>query len=92
LFHRQRVSAAIVFDVGTSSYLEYLEAVPWSEEEEANVEGYEDVIIELLQLVLKGTDERSRPWSKKFLEKNLHRVEIHLVLVNKVFTMLSIPI
>jgi hypothetical protein len=75
-----------------SSCLEYLEAVPWSEEEEANVEGSEDVLIELLQLVLKGAGERSRPWSKKCLEKTLHRVEIHLMFVKTVFTMLAIPV
>ena len=71
-----QVSAAIVFDAGMSSCLEYLEAVPWSEEEEEKVSSLlaqlhldsigagevlktisEEVLIKLLQLVLKGTDE-----------------------------------
>lgn len=94
-----KVSAAIVFDAGMSSCLEYLEAVPWSEEEEekvssllaqlqldsigagevlkristeeANVGGSEDVLIKLLQLVLKGTDEKARREIKALVSKML---------------------
>ncbi|GLJ06714.1 hypothetical protein SUGI_0045970 [Cryptomeria japonica] len=77
-----KVSAAIVFDAGMLSCLEYLEAVPWTEEEEdrvssllaqlqlesigagevlkristedSNVGASEDILVKLLQLVLKG--------------------------------------
>ncbi|EOY34233.1 hypothetical protein QUC31_018532 [Theobroma cacao] len=44
-----KVSAAIMFDAGISSCLEYLEAVPWSEEEE------EKVISHLSQLELHSS-------------------------------------
>ncbi|XWS28917.1 hypothetical protein CRYUN_Cryun25bG0113000 [Craigia yunnanensis] len=43
------VSAAIMFDAGISSCLEYLEAVPWSEDEE------EKVLSHLSQLALHGS-------------------------------------
>ncbi|KAA3456679.1 BTB/POZ domain-containing protein [Gossypium australe] len=43
------VSAAIMFDAGISSCLEYLEAVPWSEDEE------EKVVSHLSQLELDGS-------------------------------------
>lgn len=94
-----QVSAAIVFDAGMSSCLEYLEAVPWSEEEEekvssllaqlqldsigagevlkristeeANVGGSEEVLIKLLQLVLKGTDEKARRDIKALVSRML---------------------
>ncbi|XP_022730257.1 BTB/POZ domain-containing protein At5g60050 [Durio zibethinus] len=44
-----KVSAAIMFDAGISSCLEYLEAVPWSEDEE------EKVLSHLSQLELHGS-------------------------------------
>ncbi|MBA0851523.1 hypothetical protein Goshw_021394 [Gossypium schwendimanii] len=44
-----KVSAAIMFDAGISSCLEYLEAVPWSEDEE------EKVVSHLSQLELDGS-------------------------------------
>ncbi|KAH9326043.1 hypothetical protein KI387_006221, partial [Taxus chinensis] len=94
-----KVSAAIVFDAGMLSCLEYLEAVPWTEEEEekvsallaqlqlesigagevlkristegSNVGGSEDVLVKLLQLVLKGTDEKARREIKALVSKML---------------------
>ncbi|XWS53215.1 hypothetical protein CRYUN_Cryun11dG0138800 [Craigia yunnanensis] len=45
----ENVSAAMMFDAGISSCLEYLEAVPWSEDEEENV------LSHLSQLELHGS-------------------------------------
>lgn len=94
-----KVSAAIVFDAGMLSCLEYLEAVPWTEEEEdrvssllaqlqlesigagevlkrisaedSTVSASEDVLVKLLQLVLKGTDEKARREIKALISKML---------------------
>eukprot|EP01018_Ginkgo_biloba_P020175 Gb_12306 [translate_table: standard] len=94
-----KVSAAIVFDAGMLSCLEYLEAVPWAEEEEekvasllmqlqldsigagevlkrisiedTNTGGSEEVLVKLLQLVLKGTDEKARKEMKALVSRML---------------------
>ncbi|KAJ7514656.1 hypothetical protein O6H91_23G054400 [Diphasiastrum complanatum] len=94
-----KVSAAIVFEAGVASCLEYLEAMPWAEEEEPKVvtmisqlqlgsisaaaqvlkrisitedgSGTEDVLVRLLQSVIKGTDEKARREMKALVSKLL---------------------
>lgn len=92
-----KVSAAIVFEAGVLSCLEYLEAVPWAEEEEEKVTallsqlrlesigagevlkrlstedsgGSQDILVRLLHLVTKGTDEKARREMKGLVSRML---------------------
>lgn len=93
-----KVSAAIVFEAGVLSCLEYLEAVPWAEEEEEKVTsllaqlrldsigagevlkrlsvedsagGSQDILVRLLHLVTKGTDEKARREMKSLVSRML---------------------
>lgn len=92
-----KVSAAIVFEAGVLSCLEYLEAVPWAEEEEEKVtsllsqlqlesigagevlkrlstedsSGSQDILVRLLHLVTKGTDEKARREMKGLISRML---------------------
>ncbi|KAH6761048.1 BTB/POZ domain-containing protein [Perilla frutescens var. hirtella] len=98
-----KVSAAIGFDAGVLTCLEYLEAAPWAEDEEEKVasllselrlEGVgagevlkrvsvdvtagaedgkdnEEVLINLLQVVLEGKDEKARREMKSLVTKML---------------------
>eukprot|EP00250_Pteridium_aquilinum_P009354 c18615_g1_i1 orf=1-1746(-) len=92
-----KVSAAIVFEAGVLSCLEYLEAVPWAEEEEEKVTSLlsqlqlesigagevlkrlstedsscsQDILVRLLHLVTKGTDEKARREMKGLVSRML---------------------
>lgn len=92
-----KVSAAIVFEAGVLSCLEYLEAVPWAEEEEEKVTSLlsqlqlesigagevlkrlstedstcsQDILVRLLHLVTKGTDEKARREMKGLISRML---------------------
>lgn len=92
-----KVSAAIVFEAGVLSCLEYLEAVPWAEEDEEKVMSLlsqlqlesigagevlkrlstedsscsEDILVRLLHLVTKGTDEKARREMKTLVSRML---------------------
>ncbi|MCO5604899.1 hypothetical protein L7F22_059073 [Adiantum nelumboides] len=92
-----KVSATIVFEAGILSCLEYLEAVPWAEEEEEKVTSLlahlrlesigagevlkrlsiedsgcsQEILIRLLHLVTKGTDEKARREMKGLVSRML---------------------
>eukprot|EP00249_Psilotum_nudum_P008464 c21283_g1_i1 orf=531-2486(+) len=92
-----KVSAAIVFEAGVLSCLEYLEAMPWAEEDEEKVAtvlsqlqlesigagevlkrvstenptGSEDMLVCLLHLVTRATDEKARREMKKLVSRLL---------------------
>ncbi|KAJ7555440.1 hypothetical protein O6H91_05G084600 [Diphasiastrum complanatum] len=94
-----KVSATIEFKGGVASCLEYLEAMPWAEEEEEKVVAMisrlqlgnesaaaqvlkrvnrteaasrtEDILVQLLQSVIKGTDEKARREMKALISKLL---------------------
>ena len=99
-FHNDalQVSASISFEAGVLSCLEYLEAVPWAEDEEEKVasllsqlqlentggacevlkrlssddfSGSKDVLVRLLHLVTKGTDDKARREMKRLVSRML---------------------
>ncbi|KAI5077293.1 hypothetical protein GOP47_0007117 [Adiantum capillus-veneris] len=98
-----KVSAAIFFEAGVLSCLEYLEAVPWAEEEEEKVttllaqlqlesigagevlkrlstedsSGSQDILVRLLNLVTKGTDEKARREMKGLVSRMLRENAAH---------------
>ncbi|AES88747.2 BTB/POZ domain plant protein [Medicago truncatula] len=59
-----KVSAAIMFDLGVMSCLEYLEAIPWTEDEQRE-------IISQLVVFYKPTDDKARREMKSMLSKLL---------------------
>ncbi|MCO5571597.1 hypothetical protein L7F22_025343 [Adiantum nelumboides] len=99
-----KVSTAIFFEAGVLSCLEYLEAVPWAEEEEEKVtsllaqlqlesigagevlkrlsttedsSGSQDILVRLLHLVTKGTDEKARREMKGLVSRMLRENAAH---------------
>ncbi|CAM6062358.1 unnamed protein product [Sphagnum tenellum] len=93
-----KLSAHIMFEGGVFACLEYLEAVPWAEEEEAKVTALlgelqldsvgvaadvmkrcsglnsansEDVLVQLLHTVTKGTDDKARREMKALVSRML---------------------
>ncbi|KAJ8431275.1 hypothetical protein Cgig2_007608 [Carnegiea gigantea] len=76
-----KVSAAIGFDAGVLSCLEYLEATPWSEDEEEKVPSL------LSELHIKGRDasevlQRVCPGTTAATEQNFDENEVLLKLLN----------
>ncbi|KAH7280301.1 hypothetical protein KP509_37G060600 [Ceratopteris richardii] len=98
-----KVSATLIFEAGVLSCLEYLEAVPWAEEEEGKVSsllgqlqlekngagevlkrlsieeagGSQDILLRLLHLVIKGTDEKARREMKGLVSRMLRENAEH---------------
>lgn len=99
-----KVCAGIVFEAGIFSCLEYLEAMPWAEEDEPKVMSLlselhlersigagqvlqrlstddpstsEDVLVSLVKLVTKGTDEKARREMKGLVSRMLRENTLH---------------
>lgn len=99
-----KVCAGIVFETGIFSCLEYLEAMPWAEEDERKVTSLlselhlesnigagqvlqrlstddstssEDVLVSLVKLITKGTDEKARREMKGLVSRMLRENTSH---------------